>query len=176
MGGERTDAQALILPAGADGREHVAGEEEEQEEVVQLAVVLGVKDGQQDQAGGANDGKDNGGNGEGLFAARRVGHEAAAVAQPARGQHGQVEEEADDAGAGDEERLQHVGANVGDEDDADVLVLVVVGPRVVVDDPVQEHAEQHAEPDEGRDDGQPLQQKRLAQKGTKMKKPLPRVV
>ncbi len=133
---------------------------------MQLPVVLCVEDGKQDQAGGADDGKDNGADGEGLFAARRVGHEAAAVAQPARGQHGQVEEEADDAGAGDEERLQDVGANVGDEDDADVLVLVVVGPRVVVDDPVQEHAEQHAEPDEGGDDGQPLQ-KRLAKRERK---------
>jgi hypothetical protein len=27
---------------------------------------------------------------------------------------------------------------------------------VVVDDPAQEHAEEHAEPDEARDDGEPL--------------------
>lgn len=119
-------------------------------------MPLGVKDGEQDEPRGAEEGKENGEDGEGLFAARGVGDEAALVAEPALGDKGEVEEDGDDDGARDEEGLELGGANVANVDNGGVRVHEAVGLLVLVDDPVQEHAEEHAEPDEAGDDGEPL--------------------
>lgn len=151
-----THSQTLILPARANRRQHIPSEEKQQKQQMEVMVALGVKNRQANQADRAKDAKNHRKDGQRLLAARVVGDEAAVVAQPARGQHRGVEENADDAGPRDEEGLEDVGANVGDVDNLDVRVLVVVGPVVVVDDPVEEHAEEHADPDEGGDDGEPL--------------------
>ena len=47
------DAEALVLGADEDGADDVAGDEEEEETVVQVGVVQGVEDGEQDQAAGS---------------------------------------------------------------------------------------------------------------------------
>lgn len=140
----RTDAQALILPADKDGREPVATNKQKQKDVVQLLVAPGVEDGQQDEAGGADEGEQDAQPDEGALAGRLVAHEAAAVAQPALGEEGQVEEDDGDGGAGDEERLELLRANVADVGDGAAALHGRVDAAVCVDDPVEEHAEEHA--------------------------------
>lgn len=140
----RTDAQALILPADKDGREPVATDKQKQKDVVQLLVAPGVEDGQQDEAGGADEGEQDAQPDEGALAGRLVAHEAAAVAQPALGEEGQVEEDDGDGGAGDEERLELLRTNVADVGDGAAALHGRVDAAVCVDDPVEEHAEEHA--------------------------------
>lgn len=53
------DAEALVLGADEDGADDVARDEEEQEGVVQVRVVQGVEDGEQDESAGARDGEDD---------------------------------------------------------------------------------------------------------------------
>lgn len=123
---------------------------------MQRGVAVGVEDGQQDKTGGADNGEDNRQAEQDLLADGDVGDQTAAVSQPALRDKGQVQEDGDDAGAGDEERLELLGADVADVRD----VLAGVHGRVVravrVDDPVQQEPKQHAEPDEARDDWEHL--------------------
>lgn len=69
--------------------------------------------------------------------------------EPARGKHRGVQEETGDTGARYKQWLQVAGANIADEDNADFRVLVVVRLVVVVDDPMEEEAEEHANPHKG---------------------------
>ena len=52
-------AEALVFGAEEDGGEEVAGDEEEEEDVVEAGVVEGVEDGEEDEAGGADDGPED---------------------------------------------------------------------------------------------------------------------
>lgn len=52
-------AEALVFGAHEDGGEDVAGDEEEEETVVQFWVVQGVETGEEDQTEGAGDGEEN---------------------------------------------------------------------------------------------------------------------
>lgn len=124
---------------------------------MQAVEAPGIKDAEQDEARGADDGKDNGEDGEGLFAGRGVGDEAARVAEPALGDKGGVEGDSDDDGAGDEEGLELVGANVADEGDGGTVRHGRVVAAAGVDNPVEEEAEEHAEPDEAGEDGDGLE-------------------
>lgn len=148
------DAQALVLPANEDGREQVAAHEEEQKEQVEVLVAVGVKDAETDEADGADDGEEDCEAVENLLADGGVGHEAALVAEPAVGKEGEVEEDGGEDAAGDEEGLEVVGADVADVGDGLGRRHGGVDCAVGVDDPVEEHAEEHAEPDEARYDGE----------------------
>lgn len=75
--------------------------------------------------------------------------------EPAFGEEGGVEEEGGDDGAGYEEGLEGLGADVGDVGDG----LVGVHGRVLGfagGGPVDEEAEEGAEPAEGGDEGEDL--------------------
>ena len=52
-------AETLVLGADEDGADDVAGHEEEEEAVVQARVVERVEDGEEDEAAGSGDGKDD---------------------------------------------------------------------------------------------------------------------
>lgn len=79
------------------------------------------------------------------------------MTQPALGEEGQVEGDGGEDAARDEEGLELLGANVADIGEGlarpDRRVALPVG----VDDPVEEHAQEHAEPDEAGEDGEPLE-------------------
>ena len=111
------DPQPLVLGADEHGREHVARDEEQEEPVVQARVVVGVEDGEQDQARGAREAEDDGEDAEDLLRPARVGHQPARVAEPALGREPGVQEDGGDHRAGDEERLEAVRARVGDVGD-----------------------------------------------------------
>lgn len=129
-------AQALVFGADEDGADDVAGDEEEEEAVVEVGVVEGVEDGEEDEAAGAGDGEDDCGGGS---ARRRVGvcargdrgrrtgqagqdllgdaqvlGQTPRVPQPALRGEGEVEEDGGNAAACDEQGLQALGPNVGD--------------------------------------------------------------
>lgn len=140
----RTYAETLIFPAGTNGGQEISNNKEQQKDVMQLMMALGIKNRQQNQASSTEDGKQNGQNGQGLFAARGIGHKTAVVAQPALGDKGQVKSDGGDAGAGNEERLEGGGANVADVGNVGVGSHEAVGFLVLVNDPVEEHAEEHA--------------------------------
>ena len=140
----RTYAETLIFPAGENCREEVPNNEKQQKDVMQLVMALGIKNTQQNQTSSTQQGKQNRQNGQRLFAARGIGDQAALVAQPALGDKGQVEGDGDDAGAGDEERLELGGSNVAYVDNVGVGGHEAVGLLVLVHDPVEEHAEEHA--------------------------------
>lgn len=148
------DSETLVLPADKDGRQHVACNEEKQEYVVQALMLASLKDGQANQANGANEGKRNSQPGEDLFAYGGVGNEAAAVSQPTLGDKRQVEEDGGEDAAGDEERAQAVGTDVADVGDVGSLGHGGVAAAVLVDDPREEHTEEHAQPDEAGDYGE----------------------
>jgi len=78
------------------------------------------------------------------------------VAEPAVGAEGGIEEERGDDAADDEERLQVRGADVADVGDGSGVGHGGVVRPVGIDGPVDEQAEEHAEPDEARDDGYDL--------------------
>lgn len=146
--GAVVDAEALVLGAQEHGGQDVAGDEQQQEPVVQVGVVVRVEDRQEDQARRPGDGADDGEDGEDLLGRRRVGREAPGVSEPPLGHEPQVEEDGGDDGARDEERLQAVGPRVG-----------YVGYRLAllhgrVDGvayrlPVDEEGEEHAQPPGG---------------------------
>ncbi len=52
-------AETLVLGADENGGEDVAGDEEEEETVVEVGVVEGIEDGEEDEAGGAGYGEEN---------------------------------------------------------------------------------------------------------------------
>ena len=116
-----------------------------------------IKDGKADEADGPNDSEHNGKAYEDFLNDRGVGHEASAVAQPALGREGEVEGDGGDAGAGDEERLQVEGANVADVGQGHVGFDGGEAPPVDGHEPPEEHAEEHSQPDEAGEDGQPLE-------------------
>ena len=124
---------------------------------MQGVVVVGVKDGQEDEAHGAEDGKEDGEAHEDLLAASLVGDEAALVAKPALGGKGEVKGDGGEGGAGDEEGLELEGANVADVGQAHVALLGGQVAAVMGDEPPEEHAEEHAEPDGAGQQGEPLE-------------------
>ena len=111
------DPEPLVLSAGEDGGEHVAGHEEEEEEVVQAGVAVGVEDGEADEADGADEGEGDAGPAQDFLGQAGVAGKAAAVAEVAFGGEGEVEEDGCDDAAGDEERFEAGGAYVGDVGD-----------------------------------------------------------
>jgi hypothetical protein len=149
-----TDSETLILPTNKNSTQQVPSHEQQQEDVMQRLVRGRVVDAQQDQPGGAGEGEDEGEGDEDPLAARGVGHEAAAVPQPAVGQQGGVERQRRQHAAGDEERLELVGAHVGDVGDGEAGPHLGVARAVGADEPVEEQAEEHGEPEEARDDGE----------------------
>lgn len=76
------------------------------------------------------------------------------MAQPALADKGEVEEDCGEDAAGDEERPQLLGANVADEGDCGVFGHGGKMAGVVVDDPPEEHSQEHGQPDKARDDGE----------------------
>lgn len=149
-------SEALVLPADKDCGKDVADDEEEEEDVVQLGVAEGVEDGQQDQAGGADEGEEDGEPAEDLLGGGGVGDEAAAVPQPAVGGEGRVEQDGGNDAAGDEEGLEAGGADVADV--GNVLRLAhggIVSP-LLIHDPEDEQAEQGGEPHDPGYDGKDL--------------------
>jgi hypothetical protein len=107
----------LVLPADADGGEDVAGNEEQQEDVMEFVVPQGVEDGEEDQAHGAHEREGHAQPAEDLLGAAGVLHQAAAVPQPSLGHEGNVEEDGRHTCAGDEERFERLGAHVRDVGD-----------------------------------------------------------
>lgn len=154
--GKLTDPETLVLPADKDGRDEVPANKEQEENVMHLRMPIGIKNRQADQAHGAHEGKHNGQGDEHLLADGAIRDQAAAVPQPALGGKGQVEGDGGDAGAGDEERLHLEGANVADVGERHVGLEGRVAALVGADGPLEEHAEEHAEPDEAGEDGEPL--------------------
>lgn len=147
----------MVFPAETDGGQDIAGNKEQQEDVVQFVVVMGVENRQQNQAAHADNGKQDAEAREDLLLERRVGHQSSVVTQQALRGKGQVEKRCRDGRAGDEERFQLGGTNVADERNVVALVHVRVVLAVCVDDPVEEEAEEHAEPDEAGDHWEYLQ-------------------
>lgn len=123
---------------------------------MQARVAGRVKDGQQDEAGGADDGEDDGQARQDLLAEGGVGDEAAAVAQDAVGEEGQVQENGGEAAAGDEERLELGGADVADVGDALAVLHGAVDLAARVDVPVDQEGEQRGQPEDAGYDGQDL--------------------
>lgn len=74
--------ETLIFPADEYRRDHVAGDEQEQEDIVQFRVVQGIEDGQQDQASRSDGSKDDGDTGQRLLCHARLGHQTAFMTQP----------------------------------------------------------------------------------------------
>lgn len=137
------DAQALVLGADEDGAEEVAAHEEQEEAVMQPGVAVRVEDAEEDEAGGAAHGADDAQHAEDLLRDAEVFRQAARVAEPALRGEGEVEEDGRDDGAGDEERLEPVGAHVGDVGDALVGFHGGVA-RAALREPDDEHGEEHA--------------------------------
>lgn len=79
------DAEALVLCADEDGADDVADDEDDEAVVVDARVAVGVEDGQEDEANGADDARNNGDDAEALLPPARVWSELAAMAQPALG-------------------------------------------------------------------------------------------
>lgn len=150
------DAEALVLPADEDGGQQVAGDEEHEEDVVQLGVAGRVEARQAGQADGADEGEEDGEAREHLLAQARVGHEAALVPQPPVEAEGQVEEDGGDDAARHEQRLELRGAHVRDVRDGLLRVHRVVMDPVRIDNPVYQHAQQHADPYRAGNDGENL--------------------
>lgn len=141
------DPQALVLGADTYRRDDVAGDEEEEHAVVQTLVVVGVFDGEGDEACGAGEGADAGCDGQSLLEGGCVGGELAVVSEPALGEEGGVKGDDHDGGAGDEEWFETEGAHVRD------VGYRLLGfhrwvVRAAVRAPVDEHAEEGAEPDD----------------------------
>lgn len=105
-------AEALVLGADEDGRDEVADDEKAQKDVVQTGVVRGIEDTEADKADGAHQGPDDGEAGQDFLAQGGVGYKAAAVAKPAVGEEGGIEEDGGNDTACDEERLELAGTDV----------------------------------------------------------------
>ena len=124
---------------------------------MQLAVAVGVVDGEEDEPDGADNGEEDGEGDEDLLGRGAVGQETPSVTQPALGGEGEVEGDGGDAGASYEERLHLEGANVADVGQAHVGVEGGQAAAVDGDDPPEQHAQEHAQPDEAGEDGDPLE-------------------
>ena len=145
------NAESLVLGADTHCGDDVAADEEEEHAVVQTGVVVGVLDGEGDEAGGANEGADAGCDGETLLEGGCVAGELAVVSEPALGDEGGVKGDDHDGGAGDEEWFETEGAHVGD------VGYRLLGfhrwvVRAAAGAPVDEHAEEGAEPDDSREE------------------------
>ena len=123
---------------------------------MQLRVTQGVEDGEQDQARRAEQREHDGQAGQHLLTGGGVGHEAAAVPQPAIGAEGHVQQDGGDDAAGDEERLELGGADVADVRDLLAVIHGGITLPMRVDDPVQQQTQKGAEPDEAGEDGSDL--------------------
>lgn len=108
------DSQALVLGADEDGANDISGNEEQEEAVVQMGVAQGVEDGQQDQTGRAGDGEQDRECTQDLLDPAEVLGQPAGMPQPAFGGEAQVQEDGRHTAAGDEERLEPLGADVRD--------------------------------------------------------------
>lgn len=152
----RTDPETLVLPADEHGRQQVPADEQHEEQIMQRRVVHGVVHAQADEPDGADGREEDAQGDEHLLGERLVRHEAAPMPQPALGEEGGVEGEGGEDTARDEERLHLVGADVADVGEGLAVGDGRVASAVRADDPVEEEAEEHAEPDEAREDGEPL--------------------
>ena len=81
---------------------------------MQAVVVVGIEDGQEDEAACATYREEYTDTRQRRLCAGCVGRESTVVSQPALGREGQVEEYGCDHSASDEERLQSEGPDVGD--------------------------------------------------------------
>ena len=106
--------QALVLGADEDGANDISRDEEQEEAVVQIGMAQGVEDGQQDQTGRAGDGEQDRQRTQDLLDPAEVLGQPAGMPQPALGGEAQVQEDGGHAAAGDEERLEPLGADVRD--------------------------------------------------------------
>lgn len=79
-----------------------------------VRMTEGVIARQQDQPHGTRDREEDGGDGARLVEPALVRHQLASMTQPALGDERQIEKHHGDDAAGDEERLEALGANVGD--------------------------------------------------------------
>lgn len=113
---------------------------------MECVVAVRVKDAEQDEAQRAQPGEEDAEAEEDLLAPGSVGHQASLVTEPALGGKGQVKGDGGDGGAGDEEGLELEGANVADVGEGHVALLGGEVLPVLVDDPPEEHAQEHAEP------------------------------
>lgn len=94
-------AQSLVLPADEDCAEQIANDKEAKEQIVQCRMARRVENAKQDQADGADECPKDGQAGKNLFAAGGVGHEPAAMSQPAVGEEADVEEDCGEDASGD---------------------------------------------------------------------------
>ena len=114
----------------------------------------GIKNGEQYKADGANDGEENCQAGQHLLHGGVIGHQAPAVAEPSVGCECEIEEDCGEDGAGDEEWLQIVCANI-----ADICQCLRLAHRRVVhavrrENPVEEEGHQCRQPEDATYDGQ----------------------
>lgn len=115
-------AEPLVFRADENGGDDVAGDEEDEEDIVEGWMAQRVEDRQQDQACCSDSRSDERQSAQNLLGDTRVGCQAPAVSQPALGEEGEVEEDGCYARPGDEEWFELFGPNVGDV--GDVLVRV----------------------------------------------------
>lgn len=107
---------------------------------MQNLVLARLEDRQANKPNSTNNGKNHGQDAQDLFAEGDVGDEATVVSQPALREEGEVEEHGRQDAADDEERLETVGADVGDVGDVGVLVHGRVAAAVLVHEPFEEEA------------------------------------
>lgn len=119
-------------------------------------MVDSVEDGEEDQAGRADEGAEDGQAGQNLLTSALIAHQSASVSEIALRQEGEVKGDGGDGGAGDEEWLHLIGANVADVGERHVGVNGRIPLAVCADDPVEQHAQECSQPDEAREDGKPL--------------------
>lgn len=134
------NAEALILGAEEDGGEDETADEDEEEAIMESVMSICVKDGEEDEACGASDGEDDGEDGEDFLRGAGIGDQSARVSKPAFGHEAQVKGNRCDDAAGDEQRLEPVGSDVGNV--GNVLALFHAGVlRRAADFPMNEHGE-----------------------------------
>lgn len=133
------DAKALILCADEDGGDDVASDEDAEHGIVDVGILDGVKDGEEDESEGADDGEDDCANGQALLNARSIVRQTALVSEVALKNESNVEDDDSDCGAGDEQRLQAGGANVGDVCDVLIRSHTIMILRFAIRYPHQQH-------------------------------------
>lgn len=141
------DSKALVLPADADSREQIASNKERQKRVVQSAILASLEDRKTDKSHGSNGRKGYREAAEDLLHEGRVGHETAPMSQPSLRQERSIEKDGGQDAADDEERLETVGADIGDVGDVGVNRLSGISTAVLIDLPFEEQTEKHSEPD-----------------------------
>lgn len=115
---------------------------------MQLGVSCRIKNAQQDQADGTDDGENDCEPGQDLFARRGVGHQPSLVTEPPIGEERNVEEHGGQDASRDKKRLEVRGADVRDV--GDLLSRVhgaVASPFGTIQEPVEEEGEQGCQPD-----------------------------